>query len=214
MTLTMTDVKTHTPYRTLNKLVLSFISAILITFALFAFMQKLISQDRVFVAEPAPVIDVFISQDIEDTPVEIRNVLPPPPKATPKAPPKPTVTPSVTEGVTLDINITSGVKSAPIQMQSTLQVSDAAAAPIVRIDPTYPAPAARDGVEGWVQLAFNISPTGQVIDAKVVNAEPKRVFNRAALKALKRWKYRPKMVAGKPTIQYGQSVVLEFNLNK
>ncbi|KZN60486.1 hypothetical protein N473_24345 [Pseudoalteromonas luteoviolacea CPMOR-1] len=214
MTTSITNMQLPAPYKALNKLVLSFIGALVVTFSLFAFMHQLISQDKVFIAEPAPVIDVVISQDIEDSPVETRRVLPPPPKPVQKAPPKPNTPPAETTGVNVEVNITSGVKSAPIQMQNTLQMSDTHAAPIVRIEPTYPAAAARDGIEGWVQLAFSISPNGQVIDAQVVDAKPKRVFNRAALKALKRWKYRPKMINGKPVVQSGQSVVLEFNLNQ
>ncbi|MDK1287166.1 energy transducer TonB [Pseudoalteromonas umbrosa] len=214
MMTTMTDFKVPAPYKALNKLVLSFIGALCVTFSLFAFMQQLVSQEKVFVPEPVPTLDVFISQDLEDTPVKVRQVLPPPPKPAPKAPPKPNTPPAETTGVAVEINISSGVESSPIQMQNTLQMSDSGAAPIVRIEPTYPAAAARDGVEGWVKIAFSISPNGQVIDAQVIDAKPKRVFNRAALKALKRWKYRPKVINGKPVVQPGQSVMLEFNLNK
>ncbi|AOT10176.1 hypothetical protein S4054249_05215 [Pseudoalteromonas luteoviolacea] len=210
----MTKIQLTAPYKALNKLVLSFIGALVVTFSLFAFMHQLISQDKVFIAEQPPVIDVIIAQDIEDSPVRTHRVLPPPPKPAQKAPPKPNTPPAETTGVNVEVNITSGVKSSPIQMNSTLQISDTHAAPIVRIEPTYPAIAARDGIEGWVQLAFSISPNGQVIDAQVIDAKPKRVFNRAALKALKRWKYRPKMINGKPVVQAGQSVVLEFNLSQ
>ncbi|WP_247684928.1 energy transducer TonB [Pseudoalteromonas luteoviolacea] len=214
MTITMTTQQTITPYHKLNKLVLSFIGAIIVTFGLFAFMQQLISQERQLLAQPKPDIDVFISQDIQETPVEVRKSLPPKPKPLPKAPPKPVTQPASTPGVSVDIGLDHQFNSAPITMSNTLQVSDAQATPLVRVDPSYPVHAARDGVEGWVQLTFSISPTGQVIDAQVVNAEPKRIFNRAALKALKRWKYRPQMVDGKATVQTGQSVMLEFKLAK
>jgi len=87
------------------------------------------------------------------------------------------------------------------------------ASPIVRINPKYPTTAARDGIEGWVQLSFNVSPTGEVIDATVVNAEPKRIFDREALRAIKRWKYRPKVIEGVAQLQTGQTVQLDFKLD-
>ncbi|MCF2860438.1 TonB family protein [Pseudoalteromonas sp. SMS1] len=214
MTMTTITEPNASPYHTLNKLVLSFTGAIVVTFGLFAFMHQLISQERPLMAQPVPEIDVFISQDIKETPVEERKTLPPQPKPLPKAPPKLVAQPTNIPGVNLDIGLDHKFTSAPITMNNTLQPTDAQATPLVRIDPNYPVTAARDGIEGWVQLTFSISPTGQVIDAQVVNAEPKRIFNRAALKALKRWKYRPQMVNGKAIVQTGQSVMLEFNLAK
>ncbi|WP_244951634.1 energy transducer TonB [Pseudoalteromonas luteoviolacea] len=212
MTMTVNTDQYPAPYHKLNKLVLSFIGAIVVTFGLFAFMQQLISQERQLVDQPMPDIDVFISQEIKETPVKERKSLPPKPKPLPKAPPKPAAQPTNIPGANINIGLDHQITSAPIVMSNTLQVTDAQATPLVRVDPSYPATAARDGIEGWVQLEFSISPTGQVIDAQVVNAEPKRIFNRAALKALKRWKYRPQMVNGKPTVQTGQSVMLEFKL--
>lgn len=64
-----------------------------------------------------------------------------------------------------------------------------------------------------MQLSFNVSPTGEVIDATVVNAEPKRIFDRQALRAIKRWKYRPKVIEGVAQLQTGQTVQLDFKLD-
>ncbi|MBT4836222.1 MAG: energy transducer TonB [Methylococcales bacterium] len=69
--------------------------------------------------------------------------------------------------------------------------------PLVRIAPRYPRNAARRGIEGWVKVKITINKLGQVIDAKVIDAQPKRIFNRAAIKAIKKWKFRPKVVNGK-----------------
>jgi protein TonB len=91
---------------------------------------------------------------------------------------------------------------------------DGDAQPIVRINPKWPPQALRDGKEGWVQLSFTIDEVGGVIDIKVIKAEPKRLFDREAKRALRKWKYRPKVVDGKPQRQAGQTVMLEFNLDE
>lgn len=86
--------------------------------------------------------------------------------------------------------------------------------PIVRIEPKYPIQAARDGKEGWVELAFIINELGGVEDVDVINAEPKRVFDREAKRALRKWKYKPLVENGKPVKQYNMTVRLDFTLNK
>ncbi|WP_352311523.1 energy transducer TonB, partial [Psychrobacter sp. W2-37-MNA-CIBAN-0211] len=43
---------------------------------------------------------------------------------------------------------------------------------------------------------------------------PKRLFDREAIRALKKWKYKPKIVDGKPLRQSGMTVQLDFTLEK
>jgi protein TonB len=89
---------------------------------------------------------------------------------------------------------------------------DGDATPIVRIDPKYPPEAARDGKEGWVELSFTINEVGGVEDVEVIEADPKRIFDREAKRALRKWKYRPKVVDGIPERQPGLKVRLDFTL--
>jgi protein TonB len=93
-------------------------------------------------------------------------------------------------------------------------LQDGDATPIVRIEPRYPMKAAREGKEGYVILSFSINKLGAVDDVKVIEAKPKRLFNKAARRALRRWKYKPKMVDGKPQKQTGQTIRLDFRLEK
>ena len=98
-------------------------------------------------------------------------------------------------------------------LSKTINQPTGDATPIVRINPKYPPVAARDGIEGWVQISFSISPTGEVIDPVIIDAEPKRVFDREAIRAIKRWKYRPKVVEGVAQLQTNQSVQLDFKID-
>jgi protein TonB len=55
--------------------------------------------------------------------------------------------------------------------------------------PVYPPLARRTAIRGSVELYFRISVTGEVHDAQVVSGSP--VLARAALDAVKTWRYRP-----------------------
>ena len=183
------------------------------TFAAFAFMQYLISGDQRAPLYPGKEITVEIFKVPEDSKVRHIDKMPPPP--TPKMPPKapPRVTPSADPVMAINTAPPLIMDDFGDGINNTLNRPTGDASPIVRINPKYPTTAARDGIEGWVQLSFNISPTGEVIDAVVLNAEPKRIFNREALRAIKRWKYRPKVIEGVAQLQTDQTVQLDFKLD-
>lgn len=57
--------------------------------------------------------------------------------------------------------------------------------------PRYPAEAARRQVSGEVQVEITVGTDGSVTSARVVDANPPRLFDREALAAVKRWKFEP-----------------------
>ena len=183
------------------------------TFAAFAFMQYLISGEQRAPVKPGSDIIVEIFQAPEDSKVRhIQKIQPPPPipKVPPKAPPLDTSADpvlAISDFTPITIDDFGG------DINNTINRPTGDATPIVRINPKYPTTAARDGIEGWVQLSFSISPTGEVIDPVVINAEPKRTFDREAIRAIKRWKYRPKVIEGVAQLQTGQTVQLDFKLD-
>jgi periplasmic protein TonB len=92
--------------------------------------------------------------------------------------------------------------------------SDRDVIPLVRINPDYPPRALSRGLEGWVQVQFTITPTGTVKDAIVVNAEPKNIFDDAALKAIARWRYNPKVESGVAVERVGVQTIIRFQLEQ
>ncbi len=62
-------------------------------------------------------------------------------------------------------------------------------APAQKMPPIYPAKALSQGIEGYVIVEFSLALDGSVKDARVVDAKPRRYFKRAALRAIKQWKY-------------------------
>lgn len=78
--------------------------------------------------------------------------------------------------------------------------------------PRYPTAAMRSAQEGWVEVSFTISAEGTVGNVKVLDAQPRHVFDRAAMDAVSRWKYEPAMQAGSPVASDRQQRI-EFKLN-
>ncbi len=85
--------------------------------------------------------------------------------------------------------------------------------PLVRIPPQYPMRAANRRIQGWVKVEFTITTKGKVKDAVVIDAKPNSIFNRAALKAIKRWIFKPLIIAGEAQEQRAVQT-LEFKLSR
>jgi protein TonB len=64
--------------------------------------------------------------------------------------------------------------------------------------PTYPTLAKAEGIEGAVVVRYGVSLDGRVINARIDSAEPEGVFEDAALKAVRSWRYNPALKDGEP----------------
>ncbi|MDU0355595.1 energy transducer TonB [Paraglaciecola aquimarina] len=202
----------------MGRLIVSILLGGVIAFGLFVIMAKLIANSSrpAEKVAPTPVIDIVMATPDDAT--QVRQRVPPPPPPPPTAPPKiqpvePDVADVNTDGLGFNMP-TVDVGGASIDIGSVGAMRDGEATPIVRIEPKYPVQAARDGKEGWVKLSFTINEVGGVEDVKVIEADPKRVFDREARRALGKWKYKPKIEDGKPMKQFGLTVQLDFKLDQ
>jgi len=191
------------------------ICGLTMTFGLFVLMAKLIEQEdlRIVKTENFSIGPVIYIEEPEDTRTKTPVKLRPQPLPVPPSMPTPEVE---TEATIATGWKNTGFEQAPIEISTNLGngITDQTARPVVQIQPSYPADAARNGIEGWVSLAFTIDPAGNVSDIKIIDAEPKRTFDRSAKQALARWKYQPKLEDGKPVPQFGMKVMLTFNLEQ
>lgn len=89
---------------------------------------------------------------------------------------------------------------------------DRDALPLVRVNPVYPTHAEKLGIEGWVRVQFNVTATGAVRDAIVVAAEPRGTFDEAALEAVARWRYNPRVDAGLVVERVGLETLFRFTI--
>jgi protein TonB len=84
----------------------------------------------------------------------------------------------------------------PVATQARPAAAPAAAASnelraISTPSPRYPPDAFRSGTAGEVQVEFTVGTDGSVTNARVVHANPPRVFDREALTAVKGWRFQP-----------------------
>ena len=64
------------------------------------------------------------------------------------------------------------------------------------VGPTYPKEALKNLTSGWVDLEFTVAKDGTVKDVQVIGAEPARLFNDAAVNAMRRWRFEPVLRSG------------------
>ena len=188
--------------------------AMIVTLALFWLMSLVTAQSGEKPPEPKPVLAIDPVFKETHTKVVEKETLPPQEKVIPppKIPSRDLEPNESSDSSLFNDEFALASPKVDTSANTTLTITGGEARPIVRISPQYPIVAARDGVEGWVQLSFSINEMGGVEDIVVVDAEPKRTFNKEAKRALRKWKYRPKMVDGKPVKQVNMSVQLDFKL--
>ena len=64
-------------------------------------------------------------------------------------------------------------------------------------DLVYPPEALRQGIEGQVVVRYDVTAKGNVTNAAVVGAAPPGVFEEAALRAVRSWRFRPSAKRGR-----------------
>jgi protein TonB len=84
------------------------------------------------------------------------------------------------------------VAQGPAAAATTAAAAPASALrPLSTPAPRYPPEALRAGQSGEVQVEFTVNPDGSVANARVVRANPPRVFDREAVAAVRRWRFEP-----------------------
>ena len=85
--------------------------------------------------------------------------------------------------------------------------------PIVRVAPVYPARALSRGVEGYVDMSFTVTTTGTVKDP-IVLFSTSSLFERAATRAVLKFKYKPRVVDGQPVEVAGVKTRITFKIEE
>ncbi len=137
----------------------------------------------------------------------------------PEKPPPPPETPPETPPQDLDnmdpdiptINIAPPTMSADtgIGGPGGMNIAEGDYLPIVRVAPVYPARALSRGLEGYVDLSFTVTSSGTVRDP-IILFSSSSLFERAATRAVLKFKYKPRVVDGVPVDVAGVKTRITF----
>lgn len=91
-------------------------------------------------------------------------------------------------------------------------MNDGEAIPLMITEPRWPRKALMEGIEGKVRLCFTIQPDGKATEVRVVDSNPKRLFDRSAQRAVYKWKFKPQVIDGVAVEQKDMCYTMEFKL--
>ncbi len=169
-----------------------------VTFALLWLMRSVIANPDAATDSgiKGRVVDFVRVQEDTEVIVKKRKPEPPPP---PDEPPPNMPTPTFDSNVSMGVDIGAVEVSVDIDMSGTGGfTADGEYLPIVKVQPIYPRRAQTRGIEGYVLLQFTVTATGAVRDPVVIEAKPPGIFDRAAINAALKFKYKPKVINGEP----------------
>jgi protein TonB len=113
------------------------------------------------------------------------------------------------------INVPPPTVSADVQLGGPggMNIAEGDYLPIVRVAPVYPARALSRGIEGYVDMSFTVTTTGTVKDPIVVFSTSS-LFERAATRAVLKFKYKPRVVDGVPVEVPGVKTRISFQIEE
>jgi protein TonB len=192
----------------------AFTSGTIMTFALLWLMQFLITTGKDALTDAGEFsMPDFIRVRQEEL-VEQKDRKPPKPPEVEEKPPE--MPPPDLD--TLDPNAPQ-VNLGRLSMNTNMDIGGASFAvdgeylPIVRVEPLYPRRAQSRGLEGFCDMEFTVTKTGEVIDALATTCSSS-VFESASVKAVLKWKYKPRVVNGEPIDSSGVRTKLTYRFEE
>ena len=209
------------------RLPLASIFSVIVTLMLFYLMQSLIDsgEEAITASNTGRIVDFTRIKEEPNLEVKKRRPEPPP---LPDEPPK-LAKPIMRSDANVDA--WSNKLSAPInnvEVSTSLGFrSDGEYLPILKVQPIYPQKALERGQVGWVVVEFTVDEIGRVIDPIVIDNcvivqtrqmigcddNPGRTFNRSALAAAAKFKYKPKILDGEAIATAGVRNMITFVLD-
>ncbi len=184
----------------LGRYVISIVVGSIVTVSLLFIMQLLIVTGKQALTDPRERHKLEFVRVKRNENLNVEDIVP-------EKPPKPPETPPETPPQDMD-NIdpsapTISVAPPTVATETSIggpggmNIAEGDYLPIVRVAPVYPARALSRGLEGYVDMAFTVTTTGTVKDPVVVYSTSS-LFERAAIRAVLKFKYKPRVVDGTP----------------
>lgn len=193
------------------------ISSVVISIAIFFGMHLMISSDNTVVKESKENRHLVYLREKKDSKIERKK------RVKPKEPiKKPQVKKIKVVKTQLNTKVNNNVKIKPfkavtknidISTISSLSGAQIESGPqtlfdanslqvLKRVHPKYPRRAKIKKKSGHVQLSFLISQKGEVSNVMVINSTPQGLFEKNAIKAIKRWRFKPTEDSKNATITF------------
>ena len=192
----------------------SMVLGVIVTLSLLFIMQLLIASGKAALSEPRARAQLDFVRVKRNENLNIEDFTPekppPPPEVPPETPPQemdlvdpnaPTIS-IAAPTINADTNI-----GGPVGMN----IAEGDYLPIVRVAPVYPARALSRGLEGYVDMSFTVTASGTVIDP-IVEFSTSSLFERAATRAVLKFKYKPRVVDGIPVNVVGVKTRISFQI--
>lgn len=197
--------------------------ALAVTLGLFVVMGHLLSQSHQLPSGQSTNVNFdFVKAFTEPvTPPKIKRELPEMEK-TSEPPAMPTIAmdipkdgrgPSLTTGIKTDKNWFEASELNRLPKPHLGQGMHGAGGTLkVGIAPMYPPALLQRKVEGWVEVLITVNEVGGVADIEILANKPNRAFDKAAIKAVRKWTFHPRVVDGK-AVPFKVRQKIEFNIN-
>lgn len=198
----------------LGRYVISIVVGSFVTISLLFVMQLLIVTGKQALTDPRERHKLEFVRVKRNENLNVEDIVPEKPPKPPETPPE--TPPQDMDNINPDapsINVAPPTVSANTDIGGPggMNIAEGDYLPIVRVAPVYPARALSRGLEGFVDLSFTVTTTGTVKDPIVLQSTSS-LFERAAVRAVLKFKYKPRVVDGVPVEVPGVKTRISFML--
>lgn len=196
----------------LGRYAISVVIGAIVTLSLLFVMQRLIASGKTALTKPRDRAMLEFVRVKRNESLNLEDF-------TPEKPPPPPETPPETPPQDMDkidpnaptINVPRPAMTADISLSGpgAMNIAEGDYLPIVRVAPVYPARALSRGMEGYVDMSFTVTSAGTVRDPIVIFSTSS-LFERAATRAVLKFKYKPRVVDGIPVDVSGVKTRITF----
>jgi protein TonB len=187
---------------------------VIVTISLLFVMQLLIATGQKALSEPRERAQLDFVRVKRNETLNTQEIIPEKPPKPPEIPPE--APPQQMDNVDPNaptINVPAPQVSADTSLSGPggMNIAEGDYLPIVRVAPVYPARALSRGLEGYVDLSFTVTSAGTVRDP-IVLFSTSSLFDRAATRAVLKFKYKPRVVDGVPIDVPGVKTRITFQI--
>lgn len=198
----------------LGRYAFAIVVGVVVTLSLLFVMQLLIVTGKAALTEPSERYMLEFVRVRRNENINTDDYTPEKPPKPPEVPPE--VPPQDFDNVdpnapSINVPPPTVAQAVDIGGPGGMNIAEGDYLPIVRVAPVYPARALSRGLEGYVDLEFFVTPAGTVRDPVVVFSTSS-LFERAAMRAVLKFKYKPRVVDGVPVEVPGVKTRITFKI--